>query len=214
LPATPFLGTDAPAVITSNLLAHDDQENLIKRGFPARLRFSAELWPAAGFGSRSLASASWDVIVAYDPLDRVYRVARITPQEGIHSLGSFASFAEVRGLLSLPYQPGIRAPVTAAPGPGRFYYSVTLEVERITENDLAEMRSWLGTAIGPERNAGGAIFSFFGSLITRLIGAEKKRHEARSAVFRLDGEEDPQEPPGWTAGSTIGAAVCIICPAR
>jgi hypothetical protein len=186
LPANSILSVEAPAVVTSNILTSDDEENLIRRGFPAAMKYVVELWPAAGFTNRAVSSAAWSVVVAYDPLEKKFKVARFTTPDGVQSLGTFAEFGEVRALLQRPYQPRIRTTSVA----GRYYYAASLDVERITDNDFAEMRSWLGTALAPERSPSGAFLSFLGSFVRRLIGAEKRRYTVQSSVFVIDPPED------------------------
>jgi hypothetical protein len=166
-------------VSANNLLALDEEE-LIKKGFPAQMRFRLELWPATGLAGSPSSSAEWQVVVDFEPLAGIFRVVRHS-QDGYQSLGSYSKFSEVRQLVARPHQPRIRAPDT----PGRYYYSITLEVERMTANDLANMRSWLGTGAGPKRSTGSVVAGFLGSLVKRMIGAQKKVYSGRSEIFEV-----------------------------
>ena len=181
LPAPGLLSRDAPGISARNVLGSRDEEELIRKGFPAQLRFSTELWPASSFLGKPIRSVSWKVIVAYEPLEKNFLVVRHSDLEGGQSLGSYREYRDVLALISRPYQPPMRGPSDR----GRYFYSVTLELERMAENDLAEMRSWLGSAMQPERSAGSAVVSFFGSLVRSLIGAGTKRYQGRSAVFEI-----------------------------
>jgi hypothetical protein len=191
LPQANLIARDAPQVATLNLLTDSDDEALIKKGFPSQLRYTVALWPAEGMVGRSIASTDWRVIVDYEPLERIFRVVRFTRQDGYQSLGSYRSFRDVIALLGRPYQPRIRAPSE----PGRYFYTANLEVERMAENDLAEMRSWLGTAVSSERNPGSALMGFIGSLVRQLIGAPKREYSGKSEVFELPPPLSPSHPP-------------------
>jgi hypothetical protein len=181
LPAQAFLARDAPVVSTVAPLSKKDAEKLLRNGFPARLRYVTELWPASGLVGKPASTARWEVYVDYEPLSRVYRIVRVIPDRVYESLGSFATFAEVTSVLARGYQPQIRAPIE----PGRYYYSATLEVERLSANDLVELRSWLGSSVTPQKNAGKAVLGFIAQVFTALIGAEKESHQTQSAVFTV-----------------------------
>ena len=181
LPAPALLSRDAPTVVTNNPLAKRDAEDLIRNGFPAHLKYLAELWPASGMVGRAAATTLWEVYVDYEPLQKVFRLVRIPGPGEFQSLGSFATYSEVTAVLSRGYQPRIRAPVN----PGRYYYSVTLEVERVTANDLADLRSWLGTTPNPQRNPGKSLVRVITQVFTYLLGAENERHQRRSDVFTI-----------------------------
>jgi hypothetical protein len=179
LPPTRLLSRDPPSVSANNLLAPDEEE-LIRKGFPAQMRFQLALWPASGLAGNPVSRADWRVIVDFEPLEKIFRVVRLS-QDGYQSLGSYTKFSDVSQLVARPYQPRIRAPTTS----GRYYYTVTLEVERMTENDLAEMRSWLGTGTGRSRSSASVVVGFLGSLVKRMIGAQKKVYHGRSEIFEV-----------------------------
>jgi hypothetical protein len=62
---------------------------------------------------------------------------------------------------------------------------VSLEVERMTANDFAELRSWLGTTVTTEQNPGKSVVGFIAQIFTRLIGAEAERSQKKSGVFTI-----------------------------
>lgn len=181
LPEAAFISRDAPRVTTHNILIGQDEERLIRNGFPARLRYTIELWETGGLVSLSMSKVMWDVIVDFEPLAQLFQIVRYSPEDGFQSLGSHTSFATVASILSLPYQPHTRAPVAA----GSYFYSVTLVVERMTANDLEDVRGWLGTAVRRDGGAGSRFFRIVGSIFTRLVGPGKKRYEERSGVFEV-----------------------------
>ncbi len=180
LPPEGSLSRDAPVVATSNPLAKKDAEDLLRNGFPARLTYRAELWPASGLVGRAASTVTWEVYVEYEPLEKIFRIVRYTLGE-FQSLGSFASFADVMTVLSRGYQPRLRAPSQ----PGSYFYTVTLEVERMTANDLAKLRSWMGTATRPQDNPGKSLVGFLTGIFASLIGAGKEGYKAQTAVFTV-----------------------------
>jgi hypothetical protein len=181
LPPAALLSREAPWVVPANLLNSREAEDLIRRGFAARVSCSAELWPAASLSGRSLAGTEWNVIVDFEPLSQVFRVVRLTRQEGAQSLGSYSNYGDVTSLLARPYQPLIRAPVA----PGRYFYAVRMQVERMTANDLEDMRAWLGGTTRNNRGTGSAVVGFITSMVRSLIGANSSVYEGRSPVFEI-----------------------------
>jgi hypothetical protein len=181
IPPTAFIARDAPTIVTHNPLAKKDAEALIRNGYPARLRYVAELWPASGLVGKATSTSRWETYVQYEPLRKVFEVVRETAPKEFQSLGSFSSFADVLRVLSRGYQPRLRAPFE----PGRYYYSASLEVERMSANDLAAVRSWLGTPSDTADSPGRTILGFVAKVFTHLIGAEKERYRALSEVFEV-----------------------------
>lgn len=185
LPPEALVTREAPLITLVSPLAGSDDEELIRSGFPARLRFVAEVWPSSGLFKRMAGPpAEWNVIVKYEPLDRVFQVVRIAA-DGSHPLGTYASFAQVRTVLSQSYRPLIRPPQRS----GRYFYSVRLEITKITSNDLDEISHWtegeLRPAIRGERNAGSTVISGLGTIVKHLIGAQTKKYRAQSRTFQV-----------------------------
>lgn len=163
---------------TLGLLSGKEEESLIRNGFSARLLFAVEAWKTGLLRSDPVRSV-WDIVIQFEPISGVFRVARHTPADGWYPLGEFKEFSRVRELLEQPYSPQIRPPESAA----RYFYRVTLEVERVTANDLAELQSWVGPSMN--RNPATALFRGLGAIVTRLIGAQKRTYQGKSEPFRI-----------------------------
>jgi hypothetical protein len=181
IPPAPFISRDAPTIVTRNPLTRKDAEALIRNGYPARLRYTAELWSASGIVGKATSTARWETLVQYEPLQKVFQIVRATGVNEHQPLGSYASFSEVIAVISRGYQPRLRPPSE----PGRYYYAVTLEVERLNANDLADVRSWLGTPSSAQDNPGRSFLGFIAQVFTHLIGAEKERYKRQSKVFEV-----------------------------
>jgi len=85
--------------------------------------------------------------------------------------------------VSRPFQPAMR-PIA---GHDRSYYIVTLNVAMLSVNDLDEVERWLRGELQPavrgERNPGTALSRGAMTLMTRILGGERRHYEARSPKF-------------------------------
>src|SRR6476661_6039109 len=83
LPAQGALLREGPTLRGSALLDDSQLRDLVRNGFPARFSFRVELWSTGGFFNSLEASTNWDVIVRYDPLEKVYEVVRIAGNQAV-----------------------------------------------------------------------------------------------------------------------------------
>jgi hypothetical protein len=182
LPAQSALLREGPTVRGSELLGDAQLRDLVRNGFPARFSFRVELWSAGGFFNNLAASTTWDVIVRYDPLERVYEVVRIAGDQAV-ALGRFADVAAASDAVGR----AVRVPLNA-PSRSRYYYAATLDVEVLSLSDLDELERWLRGELRPavsgQRNPGTALTRGVRTLVVRLLGGTKRHFEARSATFR------------------------------
>jgi hypothetical protein len=83
----------------------------------------------------------------------------------------------------------VRVSISAPQDRSRQYYVVTLDVETLSANDLDETLRWLRGELRPavrgEGNIGTAIGRGVRRLFIRLVGAERRNLQARSATFRV-----------------------------
>ncbi len=181
LPAPAARATESPFIRSSGLL-RAPMTDLLRSGFPARIRYKIERWAIGGWADDLKATREWNVIVRYDQLARVYRVMRVfrgtaTP------LGESATVAGADSIVA-------RLTRTPMPPPRRgerSYYTLIIELEMLSLGDLDELELWLRGEFRPavrgERNPGTALTRGIRTVLVRLLGGEKRRYEARSVTF-------------------------------
>lgn len=182
LPAQAALLREGPILHGTELLGDAQLRDLVRNGFPARFSFRVELWSAGGFFNSLEASTTWDVIVRYDPLERVYEVVRIAGDQAV-ALGKFTDVASAGDAVGR----AVRVPLNA-PSRSRYYYAATLDVEVLSLSDLDELERWLRGELRPavsgRRNPGTALTRGVRTLVVRLLGGTKRHFEARTGTFR------------------------------
>lgn len=182
LPAQDALLREGPTVRGTDLLTDPQLRDLVRNGFPARFSFRVELWSTGGLFNSLTASTAWDVIVRYDPLDRVYQVVRIAGDRAV-SLGRFADVGEAGEAVGR----AVRVPLNA-PSRDRFYYNAVLDVEVLSLTDLDELERWLRGELRPavsgRRNPGTALTRGVRTLVVRLLGGTRRHFETRTGTFR------------------------------
>jgi hypothetical protein len=182
LPAQSALLREGPTVRGSDLRNDAQLRDLVRNGFPARFSYRVELWSSGGFFNSLAASTAWDVIVRYDPLEKVYEVVRIAGNQAV-SLGKFPDVEDAGSAVGRP----VRAPLNA-PSRSRYYYAATLDVEVLSLSDLDELERWLRGELKPavsgRRNPGTALTRGVRTLVVRLLGGTKRHLEAKTPTFR------------------------------
>ena len=182
LPPQASLLREGPTLRGVELLADPQLRDLVRNGFPARFSFRVELWSTAGFFNSLTASTAWDVIVRYDPLEKVFQVVRIAGDRAV-ALGSFPDVAEAGNAVGRP----VRVPLNA-PTRDRYYYNAVLDVEVLSLSDLDELERWLRGELRPavsgRRNPGTALTRGVRTLVVRLLGGTKRHFETRTGTFR------------------------------
>lgn len=171
-----------PSVRATGVLRDAPVRELLDHGFPARLTWVVELWSTAGWFDRQLRSVTWDVVVRFDPMRRVYEAVRVESDVPT-SLGTFGTLAEVMTAIEVPYRPDIQAP----PGRSPAYYNVVLTLEMLSVTDLDELQRWvkgdLSPAVRGRRNPGTALSRGARTLLSRLLGGERRSLDARTPAF-------------------------------
>lgn len=184
LPAPDRLTRDGPMVRALSVISDRPTRDMIEHGFPAELRFRAELWSSGGWFNSMLGSADWRVIVSYEPLRKLYRIERIENNRLVSQF-QVRTFEAAVAAVERP----MSAPLRARPHGDRQYYIVALEVETMSANDLDELRRWLRGELQPavrgERNPGTALGRGVRQLFARLLGAERRNLQERSPTFRV-----------------------------
>lgn len=181
LPAPAARATESPFTKTAGLL-RAPMSDLMRSGFPARIRYKIERWAVGGWADDLRATREWNVIVRYDQLAGVFKVVRVF-RGSATALGESATIAGADSLVA-------RLTRTPMPPPRRgerSYYTLSIELEMLSLSDLDELENWLRGEFRPavrgERNPGTALTRGVRTLIVRLLGGEKRRYEARSPTF-------------------------------
>ncbi len=160
-------------------------EELLRSGFDVRVRMRAELWKSGRIFNSIVARQEWDVIVHFDQFDQTFDVARIDQEMNVAPLGTYRRLTDAKAALALPYSPPIGRP---APG-DEHYYSVQADISTLDLNDLDEVSAWLRGELAPavqgRRNPGTALGRGLRTLVSRVMGGEVRRLEARSPSFRV-----------------------------
>jgi hypothetical protein len=182
LPAPAARATESPFTRTAGLLRADPMDELMRSGFPARIRYKIERWSAGGWADDLRATREWNVVVRYDQLGGVFSVVRVFRGTAT-SLGEAPTIAGADSIVA-------RLTRTPMPPPRRgerSYYTLAVELEMLSMSDLDELENWLRGEFRPavrgERSPGTAITRGIRTLFVRLLGGEKRRYEARSATF-------------------------------
>jgi len=168
-----------PLVAVRGVLTEKPFDELLRSGFPARLHVRAELWTIGRWFDDVLGRAEWDIVVRYDAIDRTYDVARFVAGR-LMPLGSYVRFADARAASELPYLPALAAP----PRGRKSYVAVQAELQTLDVSDLDELERWLrgeaSPAVRGKRSPGTALTRGVRSLVTRVLGGEVRRLEAKS----------------------------------
>lgn len=171
------------SVVAARLLDDAKIRELLRSGFPAAMTFRLELWRAGGLFDEIESATQWQVLVRYDPYTQQYLAMRRHGTAVQEDFGGFPTLEAAEAKLDRPY------PVLLRPRrPGtRYYYNVVLDVESLSVSDLDELQRWLRGELEPavrgKRAPLSALRRGFGTLLSRLLGSEKRHYESRSGTF-------------------------------
>jgi len=182
VPAGTLAATQAPSVVGKNLLTDPTTRELLWNGFPTKLHYKVELWSARGLFNDIEGSMEWEVLVQYDPATQMYRAVRRNGKQ-LEDFGGFGSLTSVEEPLSRPY----RIPLRPKSQGGRYYYNVFLDITTLDVSDLDELQRWLRGEFQPavhgKTNPASALKNGLGTLLSRLLGGERRHYEQRSETF-------------------------------
>ena len=182
IPAGTLTAAEAPSVVGKNLLTDPTTRELLRNGFATKLHYRVELWREKSWFNDIEGSTEWDVLVQYDPVAKVYRAVRRNGRQ-LEDFGSFPTLTSVEEPLSKPYLVALRP---RAHG-GRYYYNLVLDITTLDVSDLDELQRWLRGEFQPavrgRTNPASAIKNGLGTLLSRLLGGERRHYEQRSETF-------------------------------
>jgi hypothetical protein len=171
-----------PIVRVGPVLDDAELEAAATSGLPLRVRIRVELWKDRLF-DQLVDSTSWSTIVVYEPIGQQFFVRALPATRGVRRASSYASArqaVESEYLLSM-----------APAGEGRFYYTVSLQIETLSISDLEELERWLQGELQPavsgQRSVPGAVGQGAKRLLLRILDLPERRYEARTGRFRFPG---------------------------
>jgi hypothetical protein len=175
----------APHIGFAHILDDEQTRELVRAGFPAQLHFRLELWRVGRWLDELERSVEWVMVVGYDAPSQSYRVRRRFGSQ-VEDLGTFATLASAQTASARP----VRVPLTARRPGRRYYYNLILDVEALSVSDLDQLERWLRGELRPavrgENNPLTALGSGARTLVTRILGGERRHYEKRSATFRAE----------------------------
>lgn len=174
---------ESPRVAVGAVLASSETRELVRAGFPAQLRFKLELWREGGLFWDLESAVTWDVVVAYDPAAQLYRVRRRMGSQ-VTDLGGFATLTSAQEAMARQFAVALRPSRRGR----RYYYDLTLDVETLSVSDLDQLERWLRGELRPavkgDNNPASALGNGVRTLVTRVLGGERRHYEVRSVRFR------------------------------
>jgi hypothetical protein len=182
VPAGNLAAAQTPSIVGKNLLADPTTRELLRNGFPTKLHYKVELWREKGWFNDIEGATEWEVLVQYDPAAQVYRAVRRNGKQ-LEDFGGFATLTSAEEPLSRPY----RVPLRPRAQGGRYYYNVFLDITTLDVSDLDELQRWLRGEFQPavrgKTNPASALKNGIGTLLSRLLGGERRHYEQRSETF-------------------------------
>jgi hypothetical protein len=188
LEVAPLPANSPPAgatIIADRLLGGAKLRELIRSGFPAAMSFRLELWRVGGLFDELEDSRQWNVLVRYDPYSQDYLAVR---RQGafLEDFGGYATLEEAESALARPFEVILRPRESDS----RYYYNVVVDIEALSVSDLDELERWLRGELRPavrgKRAPLPAIQRGLGTLLSRVLGGERRKFEAKSATFRTN----------------------------
>jgi hypothetical protein len=175
--------TDGPVVRLARLLDTAAVGGLLRNGFPVRLHVRLELWSLGRWFNDLDDQVEWDVVVRFDPLERGYSVTRLAGGRATR-LGDFSRLADAAEATAIPFRPPVAPPRRGR----RSYYAAQVDVEALSFSDLDEVQRWLRGDLSPAgaapRGGDGPVGRGVRALVTRVLGGEARRYEARTPAVR------------------------------
>jgi hypothetical protein len=173
--------TVSATVSTERLLDDPKTRELLHNGFPARIHYRLELWQKGGLFSDRRDLTEWDVLVAFDPAAQLFNVVRRgSDGKMLENYGGFPTLAAAEAQFGRALRVDLRPQRS-----GSFYYNLVVDVQTLTVSDLDALQQWLRGPEAPSKNPLKAIRSGIGTLVSRLLGGDKRHYERRSDVFSV-----------------------------
>lgn len=165
--------TQFPSVRVLGLLNESRWQEALSDAFSIRLSWRVELWRDRAIFDQNVRELAFDIVIRRDPLLGQYRYtvfqANEPPRDGVPftELDRFASQVETPILLR-NFGP---------PSPGSYYYAIELRVSALDDDELNEMRRFMGSGDG------GSILDAIRGGILKLVSIPAQTMSTRSPRF-------------------------------
>ena len=180
-PDTAVRGARAPVVRAENLLGDGRWLSTLRSGLPVRLHYRIEVWRSRnGWMDQLTRQVYWDVVLRHEPLLDEYTMLTIFGSRVQER--RYATLDALTAALAFAYQ------INVSPAQqGNYYYSSTLEVSTLSDDDLEELERFLDG--GTTRRGDGGLSDAMGRgatrFLLRLAGLPSLRLEARTGRFSI-----------------------------
>ena len=180
-PDTAVRGARAPVVRSENLLGDGRWLSTLRSGLPVRLHYRIEVWRSRnGWMDQLTRQVYWDVVLRHEPLLDEYTMLTIFGSRVQER--RYATLDALTAALAFAYQ------INVSPAQqGNYYYSSTLEVSTLSDDDLEELERFLDG--GTTRRGDGGLSDAMGRgatrFLLRLAGLPSLRLEARTGRFSI-----------------------------
>ena len=136
-PDTAVRGARAPVVRSENLLGDGRWLSTLRSGLPVRLHYRIEVWRSRnGWMDQLTRQVYWDVVLRHEPLLDEYTMLTIFGSRVQER--RYATLDALTAALAFAYQ------INVSPAQqGNYYYSSTLEVSTLSDDDLEELERFL-----------------------------------------------------------------------
>lgn len=167
-----------PVFRLGTILDNRDLEEAVRSGLPIRIRVRVELWRDQLIDNLT-GSINWTAALAYDPLDREFRVRFPGTAER-----SYATYVDARRAFEGAYGLAIRPTRD-----GFYYYTASIEIETLALSDLKELERWLQGELQPavsgDRSVTGALGEGAKRLLVRVLSMPNRKVDVRSERFEF-----------------------------
>jgi hypothetical protein len=181
-PDTARRGARAPVVRSDNLLGDGRWLSTLRSGLPVRLHYRIEVWRSRdGWLDQLTRQVYWDVVLRHEPLLDQYTMLTIFGTRVQER--RYATLDALTAALAFAYQ------INVSPAqPGSYYYTATMEVSTLSDEDIDELERFLEGDLGSARGEGGlgdALGRGATRFLLRLAGLPSLRLEARTGRFSV-----------------------------
>ena len=172
-------GARRALVQVQDLLRDPRWSTALEQSFPIRLSFRLEIWRSReGWVDDFQRATEWSTVIQWEPLEDQYHVTRIL-------LSGAEEFRFASKDLLDHWISAINKVDALPQGKGNFYYTVTLRITALSDEDMEELERFLAgqaAAPGRERSSIGRSVRRF---LLRMAGLPWEELEAKTGKFAV-----------------------------
>ena len=170
-------GARRPQVQVRDLLADPRWAQALEQAFPIRLNFRLEVWRSReGWVDDFQRATEWNTVIQREPLEEQYRLQRflLSGQQEYRfaTLDELDRFVRAINLVDVLPQ-----------GTGTFYYTVTLRITALSDEDMEELERFLAGDTTPGARGGGSVGRSLRRFLLRMAGLPMEELEVQSERF-------------------------------